>query len=79
MAESASNVTIDDVVIDNQVLYESILKSFKRDPFDHYVHGICGLSICLLGIISNAFQFLDSYSTNDASFNLCLSGRTMSK
>lgn len=53
----SSNVTIDEVVIDNRVLYESIRKSLTRDPFFHYVNGICGLSICLLGIISNALSF----------------------
>lgn len=57
MAESTSNVTIDDLVIDNLALYETMRKSFKRDPFDHYVHGICGLFICLLGLITNAFSF----------------------
>jgi hypothetical protein len=57
MAISPSNVTIDDLVIDNVALYESIRKSFTRDPFEHYVHGICGLFICLLGIVSNALSF----------------------
>ena len=57
MAMSSSNVTIDDLVIDNLALYESIRKSFTRDPFFHYVNGICGLAICLLGIISNALSF----------------------
>jgi len=54
---SSSNVTIDDLVIDNHALYESIRKSLTRDPFEHYVNGICGLSICLLGIISNLLSF----------------------
>lgn len=57
MAVLSSNVTIDEVVIDNLALYESIRKSLTRDPFFHYVNGICGLSICLLGIISNALSF----------------------
>ena len=51
------NVTIDDLVIDNYDLYVSILKSFTRDPFEYYVNGLCGLFICLLGIISNAISF----------------------
>ncbi|CAF3730564.1 unnamed protein product [Rotaria sordida] len=55
--DSSSNVTIDDLVIDNAALYESIRKSLKRDPFEHYVNGVCGLFICLLGIISNALSF----------------------
>lgn len=54
---SSSNVTIDDLVIDHLALYETIRKSFTRDPFDHYVNGICGLFFCLLGTISNAFSF----------------------
>jgi hypothetical protein len=54
---SSSNVTIDDLVIDHVVFYESIRKSFTRDPFDHYVNGVCGLFICLLGTISNALSF----------------------
>ncbi|CAF3729210.1 unnamed protein product [Rotaria sp. Silwood1] len=57
MEDSSSNVTIDDLVIANSDLYESIRKSFTRDPFDHYVNGICGLFICFLGIISNALSF----------------------
>lgn len=57
MAGISTNVTIDDLVIDHLALYESMRKSFKRDPFDHYVHGICTLSICLLGVVSNAFSF----------------------
>ncbi|CAF2335982.1 unnamed protein product [Rotaria sp. Silwood2] len=57
MDSSSSNVTIDDLVIDNAILYETIRKSFKRDPFDHYVNGVCGLFICLLGTISNAMSF----------------------
>jgi len=57
MAISHSNVTIDDLVIDNFALYESIRKSFTRDPFEHYVNGMCGLFICILGIISNALSF----------------------
>ena len=57
MAVSSLNVTIDGVVSDNLALYESIRKSLTRDPFFHYVNGICGLSICLLGIISNALSF----------------------
>ncbi|CAF4694581.1 unnamed protein product [Rotaria sp. Silwood2] len=57
MYSPSSNVTIDDLVIDNAALYESIRKSFTRDPFDHYVNGICGLFICFLGIISNALSF----------------------
>jgi hypothetical protein len=54
---SSSNVTIDDLVIDNIDLYESIRKSLTRDPFEHYINGICGLFICLLGIVSNALSF----------------------
>jgi hypothetical protein len=54
---SSSNVTIDDLVIDPEALYETIRKSFTRDPFDHYVNGVCGLFICLLGTISNAISF----------------------
>jgi hypothetical protein len=57
MTMSSLNVTIDDLVIDNRALYESIRKSFTRDPFEHYVNGICGLIICLLGIISNSLSF----------------------
>ncbi|CAF0727120.1 unnamed protein product [Adineta steineri] len=53
----SSNVTIDDLVIDNVALYESIRRSFSRDPFDHYINGLCGLFICLLGTISNALSF----------------------
>jgi hypothetical protein len=54
---SGSNVTIDDLVIDHLALYEAIRKSFTRDPFDHYVNGVCGLFICLLGTVSNALSF----------------------
>jgi hypothetical protein len=58
MAISSSNVTIDDVIYMNNIdLYESIRKSFTRDPFEHYVNGICGLFICLVGIINNALSF----------------------
>lgn len=57
MNSSSSNVAIDDLVIDPDALYETIRKSFKRDPFDHYVNGVCGLFICLLGTISNALSF----------------------
>jgi hypothetical protein len=57
MAISSSNITIDDLVIDNIDLYESIRKSFTRDPFEHYVIGLCGLFICILGIVSNALSF----------------------
>jgi hypothetical protein len=57
MDKSSLNVTIDDVVIDESALYESIRKSFTRDPFDHYVNGVFGLFICLLGTISNALSF----------------------
>lgn len=57
MDSSSANVTIDDLVIENAALYESIRRSFTRDPFDHYVNGICGLFICFLGIISNAISF----------------------
>ena len=57
MVNYASNVTIDDLVIDHLALYESIRKSFVRDPFDHYLNGVCGLFICLLGTISNALSF----------------------
>jgi hypothetical protein len=53
----SSNVTIDDLVIDHLALYETIRKSFTRDPFDHHVNGMCGLFFCLLGTISNAFSF----------------------
>ena len=54
---SSSNVTIDDVVIDDKALRETILESFRHDPFERYVKGACGLFICLLGIISNAMSF----------------------
>jgi len=54
---SSSNVTIDDLVIDPAVLFEAIRRSLTRDPFEHYVNGICGLIVCLLGIISNALSF----------------------
>ncbi|CAF3341757.1 unnamed protein product [Rotaria sp. Silwood1] len=57
MDSSSLNVTIDDLVIDNAQFYETLRKSFKRDPFDHYVNGVCGLFICLLGTISNALSF----------------------
>jgi hypothetical protein len=53
----SANVTIDDLVIDNAALLESIRKSFSRDPFEHYVNGVCGLFICLLGTFSNALSF----------------------
>lgn len=53
----SKNVTIDDLVIDGTDLYESIRRSFTRDPFEHYVNGMCGLFICFLGIISNALSF----------------------
>lgn len=52
-----SNFTIDDVVIDSFALSEAMRKSFTRDPFDHYVNGLCGLFICLLGTLSNAMSF----------------------
>ncbi|CAF2106494.1 unnamed protein product [Rotaria magnacalcarata] len=52
-----SNITIDDLVIDDVALFESVRKSFTRDPFDHYVNGVCSLFICLLGTISNALSF----------------------
>jgi hypothetical protein len=54
---SSSNITIDDLVIGNIDLIESIRKSFTRDPFEHYVNGICGLFFCILGMISNALSF----------------------
>lgn len=54
---SSLNITIDDLVIDNDVLVEAIQKSFRRNTFDHYVNGICGLIICLLGVVSNALSF----------------------
>ncbi|UJR13532.1 hypothetical protein I4U23_000546 [Adineta vaga] len=57
MFMSSLNITIDDLVIDPQALYESIRKSFTRNPFDHYVNGICGLIVCLLGVVSNALSF----------------------
>lgn len=57
MESSSSNITIDDLVIDNDALHESIRKSFRRDPFEHYVNGICGLFFCLLGTFSNALSF----------------------
>jgi hypothetical protein len=57
MGVSSANVTIDDLVIDNMALLESIRKSFSRDPFEHYVNGVCGLFICLLGTFSNALSF----------------------
>ena len=57
MSSPSSNVTIDDLVIDHMALYEAIRKSFTRDPFEHYVNGVCGLFICFLGIISNALSF----------------------
>jgi hypothetical protein len=57
MVVSPVNITIDDLVIDGNSLRDAIRKSFTRDPFEHYVNGICGLIICLLGIISNALSF----------------------
>jgi len=57
MDSSSSNVTIDDLVIDHEAFYQTIRKSFTRDPFDHYVNGVCGLFICLLGTFSNALSF----------------------
>lgn len=57
MDRQSSNITIDDLVINYVALYESVRKSFTRDPFDHYVNGVCGLFICLLGTISNALSF----------------------
>ena len=72
MTISSLNVTIDDLVIDHAALYETIRKSFTRDPFEHYVNGMCGLFICILGIVSNALKFFYSYSSNNATFNLCL-------
>ena len=57
MVTQSPNVTIDDLVIDSDALYDAIRKSSKRDPFDHYVNGICGLFICLLGTFSNALSF----------------------
>jgi hypothetical protein len=56
-SSSSSNFTIDDLVLDHEALNEALRKSFSRDPFDHYVDGICGLFICLLGCISNALSF----------------------
>ncbi len=57
MNASPSSVTIDDLVMDPAALYETIRNLFTRDPFDHYVNGVCGLFICLLGTISNALSF----------------------
>jgi hypothetical protein len=57
MDPTSSNFTIDDLVLDQQALNEALRKSFSRDPFDHYVDGICGLFICILGCISNALSF----------------------
>jgi hypothetical protein len=57
MDPTSSNFTIDDLVLDQDALKESLRKSFSRDPFDHYVDGICGLFICILGCISNALSF----------------------
>lgn len=57
MDSASSNITIDDLVIDHAVLYETIRKSLTRDPFDHYINGVCGLFICILGTISNALSF----------------------
>jgi hypothetical protein len=54
---SSSNFTIDDLVFDHLGFYETLRKSFTRDPFEHYVNGVCGLFICLLGTISNALSF----------------------
>lgn len=54
---SSSNVTIDDLIIDPAVLFETIRKSLTRGSFEHYVNGVCGLTVCLLGIISNALSF----------------------
>jgi hypothetical protein len=48
---------IDDLVISYDDLDISIRKSFTRDPFEHYVNGIFGLFICILGMISNALSF----------------------
>ncbi|CAF0801262.1 unnamed protein product [Adineta steineri] len=55
---SSLNLTDEDFVIDSDVL-SSIRKSqsLARNPFDHYVNGVCGLIICLLGIVSNALSF----------------------
>ncbi|CAF1010240.1 unnamed protein product [Adineta steineri] len=55
---SSLNSTDDEFVIDSDVL-SSIRKSLSlaRNPFDHYVNGVCGLIICLLGIVSNALSF----------------------
>ena len=52
-----SNFTIDEVYLNPSDLTEAIRKSFTRDPFDHYLSGICGLFICLLGTWSNALSF----------------------
>ena len=57
MTNPSANLTIDDLVIDHSALYDAIRKSLTRDPFDHYVNGICGLFICLLGTINNALSF----------------------
>ncbi|CAF1212337.1 unnamed protein product [Adineta ricciae] len=54
---SSLNITIDDLVIDPEALHESIRKSFTRNPFDYYVNGICGLIVCLAGVVSNALNF----------------------
>ncbi len=57
MDSTSSNFTIDDLVLDQETLNEAIRKSFSRDPFDHYVSGIFGLFICIIGCISNALSF----------------------
>lgn len=53
----SSNVTIDDLVIDRLALSEAIRNSFTRDPFEHYVNGICALFFCIIGCVSNALSF----------------------
>ena len=57
MGISTLNITIDDVFFAPEAFAAAIRKSFTRDPFDHYVNGICGLFICLLGTLSNALSF----------------------
>jgi len=57
MDARSSNVTIDDLVIDQSALFEAIRNSFTRDPFEHYLNGICALFFCIMGCVSNALSF----------------------
>lgn len=57
MDPTSFNFTIDGIVFGKDDLKEALRKSFSRDPFDHYVSGIFGVFICILGCISNALSF----------------------